>query len=590
MKRTQLAAAALLLAFTCPLAGAEDARRRYQLIDAEGRPEGKPALDLSGTRIVFYGEPGGAFSIQALGDLSKDDTAKTALLARGFFITPAGSLAAAAAWNKDSPYEYFVMYSVQDWPELALTAEPRIFFYDDETPVCDLKGWSGAQSAAGFGGCLEKAGLLSAPARVESALALLRLADAGGGWAEEEKRLAHSGFRTLLKEGAFAAAKLVAYDDRALKNAYSLAANYSFYTPEQDSLAAQSEILAELGNRGLANENRAQYLHKGLLDARLFEKASALKELYPAFELQQVPPITGSLKTKPGELAVYSVKDGGAALEIIKIKKGGPRIVVAARPGCHFADMALAAIEKDPELAPVFEKYSLPLVSKMDLPSLGSWNKAHRLQYRVTVSAGDWPGVDFSFSPTFYFIRDGRILHTARGWSDEDSFRGIYKGLARLFPKMKLRGRPGKKELKSGKPETRRRLQRPVLGSYLRGLTGAQFSRFCSSLRFKRGVLTGAYMGDIKEVFGEKRAEELYGFFAGKPAAGAPQAAGGVTLGELWKGLEPEQLNRTCATIEFNGGEFGGLNFGDLTDVFGEKAVEETFSFFSPPGTDGAKP
>ena len=256
---------------------------------------------------------------------------------------------------------------------------------------------------------------------------------------------------------------------------------------------------------------------------------------------------------------------------------------MAAFPGCHFADQALEAIDNDAELGPVFRKYALPLASRVDFSSLGNWNTAHKLQYQVTVSNGDWPGIDFTSSPVFYFIKNGKILHEAPGWSDKDSFRGIYEGLVKLFPGTKWRNKPPKKIVKSDKPTERRRLPRYALGKYLKGLNEAQVNKFCSSLRFVGGVFSGAYLDDVREIFGEKRVEELNGYFTGDSAAAAPTGRGGVTLGELWKDLDAEQLNRTCVTVIFNRGRFGGLNFGDLTDTFGDKAYNEVFSYFSPP-------
>ncbi|MDP2864851.1 MAG: hypothetical protein Q8O90_01245, partial [Elusimicrobiota bacterium] len=180
-------------------------------------------------------------------------------------------------------------------------------------------------------------------------------------------------------------------------------------------------------------------------------------------------------------------------------------------------------------------------------------------------------------------MKNGKILHESSGWSDEEPFNGIYEGLTRLFPEMKLRNMPPKKKAISEKPAARRRLPRYSLGKYLKGLNGAQVNKFCSSLRFDGGVFAGADMGDIREIFGEKRVEELYAYFTGSSAAAPLPAPGGVTLGGLWKGLDSEQLNRSCVTIIFNRGRFGGLNFGDLADIFGDKAYDEVFSYFSPP-------
>ncbi|HNW43272.1 MAG TPA: hypothetical protein PKI19_02135 [Elusimicrobiales bacterium] len=589
MRFFRIAAIFSMLAAAGQVAAAAETPHRYGLVGEDGRPEGAPVLDLAGVKIVFYGVPGAVSSAQALEEISKDAAAAAALFTRGFLLTGAANAGAAAQWNGGSRYEYAVLYSTADWPELAGAAAPQFLFYAGGAQVCAVQGRGGASVAQEFRACMGMAGLGTAAARLESAALVTALGGAAESDGEENKTTAAAEGAALLAAGVFMPETLAGYDAGTLKNAYKLAANINFYTPYAEMLAAQAAILAALEQRGLANENKVRDLHERLLDSKKFAEAEALRAHYPAYALQKVPPLTAGPAAGPGEAAVYYTRDGETGLALENVVKVGTRIIVAASPGCHFAENALDEIEKDAELSAVFGRHALLLTSKVDFGALGQWNQAHKMQYRVASDNRDWPGVDFSFSPGFYFLKDGKIVHTVGGWAREGFLEDISAGARLLFPDLKLsRVAPEKAEPKTeaAAPAARRRTARLKLGDLLKGLNDAQLYRFCASLRFSGGVYAGADLDEVREIFGESRVEKLNNYFTGG-APVKPGLAPGPTLGELWKDLDAGQLNQTCRTISFYKGSFGGLNFGEIEDVYGAKGADEAFAYFMPAEKDG---
>lgn len=568
----------ILLAIA-PLQAAAGTAHVYGILNADGKPEGRPVLDLSAPGIVFYCLPGEARCAKALEEISGDTAAGAALFTRAFFITGPANAEAAAEWNAAHRQQFAVMYSTADWPEFDAPAAPAIQFYSGGKSVCAIKGWRG-RAAAGFTGCLKKARLLTLEARLESATMLTRLENPQEDFRKEELALAAAEGRALVKEGAFALGALPAYDKRALKNAYALTSSVNFYFPTAGMLDIQTAILAELEKRGLANEFKVRQLHERLLDNKLFAAGEAIRAGYPAYDLQKVPQVTGSPEIKEGEAGLYAT-DGETSLELQKVPKKATRIVIAASPGCHFAQNALEEIDKDPELSPVFARHALLLTSKVDMASLKKWNTEHRLQYRITANDADWPGVDFSLSPSFYFLKDGIPVYSIPGWSNEGFLDSISGGIKLLFPDMKLSRKPAGKEAKKedGRPG-RRKVIPARLGDFIKGLSKEQTRRFCAGLRYQDGTFTGAEMEDVLAVFGQGRAAAINAYLGGKTEPGARPA--GKKLGELWSKLDTEGLNHTCGTINYHNGHFGGFNYRDVADAYGDKGVDEGFAFFTP--------
>ena len=72
------------------------------------------------------------------------------------------------------------------------------------------------------------------------------------------------------------------------------------------------------------------------------------------------------------------------------------------------------------------------LVNWSDFKGIAKWNKTEVFKYTPIYLEEDWPGLVLNTFPTFYFLKDGKIVHTFTSWPKEGDFDEIYKGLERL--------------------------------------------------------------------------------------------------------------------------------------------------------------
>ncbi|MDQ7772524.1 MAG: hypothetical protein RDU13_03255, partial [Elusimicrobiales bacterium] len=347
----------------------------------------------------------------------------------------------------------------------------------------------------------------------------------------------------------------------------------------------QSALLAELEKRGLADSDMIDDMHGVLLKVRRFADAEAFRLARPGEKLQAVPGIKGKAPRGEHALAVYFLEKQGAPMRLRGEDMRGEKIVIAAFPGCSAADRALEEIGAAPGTLEVFKKHGVPLTEKVDFARIGKWNGSHDLKYRLAASREDWPDIDFSLSPTFYFMRDGKIAYRFNGWGP-GAMDNVYRGLGYLFYGGTWKGDEDKEDAAPAAAPAR---SGGPLGNFLRGLTLDQKHRFCYGLSYAGGVFAGAPLEEIKETLGEGAAERLRAYIAGPSAAEPPAGDEPRTFGELLPGMGKKELARTCETIMFFGGNFGGLNFGDIWGRYDEKKTREVFSFFSPPSPKRAE-
>lgn len=96
------------------------------------------------------------------------------------------------------------------------------------------------------------------------------------------------------------------------------------------------------------------------------------------------------------------------------------QVIVVANPFCHFAQAAVAALDGDRELGPLLAARSTWLTPQdgfFAVDDAVAWNRAHpRLPIAFSARREDWPFVDDWSSPTFYFLRQGKLVAKVTGW------------------------------------------------------------------------------------------------------------------------------------------------------------------------------
>lgn len=382
--------------------------------------------------IVFYGSPGCKFSVQALKELPAIPAVKAALLARGLFITTDDDFKELGSWNENNPWKYLKVHSRKDWPGVKMAGAPEFTIFSEGVPVCYGRGWHGKETSAEFLNCLEKAGIMADTERMRTAVSAVTAPAAQGLPLEELRGIISGEYASLAAKGAFGAAALGTYSGEELAAAFDFLNFFSSGSPDPAAAEAMRKIYALLEEKGLGGPEKGKDLFGVLLAVRDFETAGQFRSSHQKFGLPQVPEIKGSAEAKPGRRLVYEMGNSPQMMNAESVDPEKLGVVLVGIPGCHFCNYALAAIESDPKLLKVFRKRGLLLTSRADFPRILKRNAAKELKYRLVADTKDWPGLDFASSPTFYFMKEGKVLYSFSGWPKTGKMDELYIGLGRL--------------------------------------------------------------------------------------------------------------------------------------------------------------
>lgn len=207
--------------------------------------------------------------------------------------------------------------------------------------------------------------------------------------------------------------------DADLDLLYQAANTAAFYSGKRAYANEMARLLAELEGRGLANREHWVDMHRALVGARMFDKARALQHAHPLEGMEILPEI----RMDPGleGLTTWSVSATGRRLTEQPLDLQVPAtIVVVSTPRCRFSQAAVAAIDDDSVLGPVFARHAqwlAPPSGKLDFDLMQEWNGEHpKAPLSLAIERDDLPMIDNWNTPTFYFFKDGELAAKVQGW------------------------------------------------------------------------------------------------------------------------------------------------------------------------------
>lgn len=220
--------------------------------------------------------------------------------------------------------------------------------------------------------------------------------------------------------------RLRGYSDKAITFMYDALLTIALYFPDEETYALRLEsAFDERVRRGKYTGDEVERMFNAFTMSGLFSKAIAVRRRFPDNSLPEVPEIvTGDVAS--ADWGVYEVSKEGRKVELRSIPKSGQKLIMVMYPDCEFAEMAAKAIFSDPELGPIFRENGFMLTRKFEPVDVESIKKRYSFNsVYIARKSGDFPGISLMrISPTFYFMKDGRILDKFSGWSDEDG--GVY--------------------------------------------------------------------------------------------------------------------------------------------------------------------
>lgn len=224
-----------------------------------------------------------------------------------------------------------------------------------------------------------------------------------------------------IKPADLASSALRAYPEATLDQLYKALRRIALYTPDSAPNALRlEEVFEEKVRRGTFEADHAETVYEYLLQARLFHRARAIKERFPAVITGPLAQVITPDPLPAGQWLAYEVLDGGrtAKLKSLRLAKG-PRVAVATEPGCAATARAMREIMADERLGPAFDAAAVLVMRRFDPPAVLQARAASGLdQVYIARYSSDFPGVVFDGSPRFFFLRDGKAVTELRGWGD----------------------------------------------------------------------------------------------------------------------------------------------------------------------------
>lgn len=198
----------------------------------------------------------------------------------------------------------------------------------------------------------------------------------------------------------------------------------SFDAAEATDARRLLDIVEQMAERGTASKQDYQLVHAKLVETRQFNTADNYARAHPDIGLPQLPTMVDALGQPAPALTVWMPSDGGTQMHRAAVDLRPTQILVTA--GCHVSEDAVEDISNDPVLGPVFANHARWLMlppGKEDLEAVRRWNRDYPdAPAQLVYERAEWTMLPDGWRmPTFFIVRDGKILKQISGWKRGDT-------------------------------------------------------------------------------------------------------------------------------------------------------------------------
>ena len=214
---------------------------------------------------------------------------------------------------------------------------------------------------------------------------------------------------------------LVGATQQELDQLFKAAQITAFYTFDRQHVADMARLLHLMSERGMDVGHHVSEMYKALVAVRLLDQAREFAVGHQLQEPESLPTLQLAQDYSAELPSVLAPQAGGRSLIRRNVDMGlGIHIVAVVHPFCHFSQAAMAAVLADREIFLLFKARTTWLVTpdgRIDYDVVQQWNLQHpQLEFSLTYSPAEWPGLDYWGTPTFYFFENGVIKRKVVGW------------------------------------------------------------------------------------------------------------------------------------------------------------------------------
>jgi hypothetical protein len=222
-----------------------------------------------------------------------------------------------------------------------------------------------------------------------------------------------------------------------LQQLFSVQFIFVFYGKQHAHLQLLESTFAALEARNQVERKHVRDLYEQQIRMRTFAQATALAKKYPAFDLGNLPQVVAGDLPDNNTRAIWVIDKTGNRLTREPVRFSPDwQLVAISHPLCHFSKSALVDIKNDQALAKSLEG-RLTLIGPQDgnlhFEVLQKWNIENpSMPIHFVDQESAFSEFERWVTPTFYFMRAGKVIHQFSGWPKGGNRAQLNEGLQKV--------------------------------------------------------------------------------------------------------------------------------------------------------------
>ena len=232
----------------------------------------------------------------------------------------------------------------------------------------------------------------------------------------------------------FSQQALKKYTDDELAALFAANSQTGFIALEPRFARNMEKLLWELHSRKKSKSDQFEELYRSFIRVRDFESANKMvadQLVTPMSTLPLFKPSPLVRDDVPSEWSI-SKTERVAELRAVDLSKDW-QVIVVSHPLCHFSRRAMLEIYADKELLQRLKnraKWIAPQDGNFEFDLTQKWNRDFpELEISVVHLRLSWPIPNFSETPVFYFLANGKVVNSFSGWPKEGNMTKLIAGL-----------------------------------------------------------------------------------------------------------------------------------------------------------------
>ncbi|MCF0264644.1 thioredoxin [Acinetobacter guillouiae] len=211
----------------------------------------------------------------------------------------------------------------------------------------------------------------------------------------------------------------------------------NFHLSDEQYIVAMKMVFDELVQRNSTKPMDYRLYYTALVAARQFDQARQFAQNHPNISLQSLPRIKFDTDLKLDQPAILKLNpDMTMSVQNFNLDLS-EQVIIVASTGCGVSLRARDAIFKNKQIKGLLKPYTTwlePQTGFLSAESIQEWSKDidHQAELVVVYDQSKFPQLGDWTMPTFYFLKNGKVVYQFSGWSEQGKWQELQQGLEKI--------------------------------------------------------------------------------------------------------------------------------------------------------------